>query len=384
MYNKMYSRLFTASIIATLIAPYPTFVSAITLTTFTTTTLTRVLHQDASDSPEPCSSTSSPVSPPSSQIIQDYSTTTSSCVTTTSISCGPIFTLSPEPSPSPTSNTIGTILTSHPALPSLPLNGDSLSALGSFIQILNNIPDNILSLGDEAVTSFYTNISACLADETAAIKSAALKLAPALASLADNIGSDIATATSIFGSLTSEIPGPISTAESAVNSVVSDVTSAVAPIVTSATAVVGSLISDAVPIASSIGGDINSIIGSIPNPFALHKRSSSLFSLSRIEDIASELSDLAICLSAAAQSNPLFKVADCASEIASVAIPAARFVEVKRAVAVAGGEVKIIQTLGNATSADEVVKIGGQGVLDGLKELSGMSDLVGKCKFLLE
>jgi hypothetical protein len=33
---------------------------------------------------------------------------------------------------------------------------------------------------------------------------------------------------------------------------------------------------------------------------------------------------------------------------------------------------------------DEVVKIGGQGVLDGLKELSGVTDLVSKCKFLVE
>jgi hypothetical protein len=191
----------------------------------------------------------------------------------------------------------------------------------------------VLELGDQAATSFYSNISACLADDTKALKDAALNLAPALLNLAGNIESDIATATSIFGSLTSQIPGAISTAESAVNSFVSDVTSAVAPVITSATAIVGSLISDAAPIASNIGNGINSIIGEIPNPFS--KRSSSL---SKIEDVVSNLSNLATCLSTAAKSNPLFKVADCASEIASVAIPAASFLRVKKAVAVAGGE----------------------------------------------
>jgi len=62
-------------------------------------------------------------------------------------------------------------------------------------------------------------------------------------------------------------------------------------------------------------------------------------------------------------------VGDCAFKIAELAAPAARFLKVRGLIETARGAVKIIQTLGNARNAADVVKIGGQGVLNVLKDV---------------
>lgn len=45
---------------------------------------------------------------------------------------------------------------------------------------------------------------------------------------------------------------------------------------------------------------------------------------------------------------------------------------------------KVVQTLGNAKDAASVVKIGGQGVLDVLKGVLGVSEVVKACQFLVQ
>jgi hypothetical protein len=64
-------------------------------------------------------------------------------------------------------------------------------------------------------------------------------------------------------------------------------------------------------------------------------------------------------------------------------LPAAKILRAKSLVEAAGGLFRTVQVAGEAADAAGVVRIGSQGVLDVLKEVSGISKTVNACKFLV-
>ncbi|KUJ11868.1 uncharacterized protein LY89DRAFT_688363 [Mollisia scopiformis] len=237
-------------------------------------------------------------------------------------------------------------------------------------------------------------------------------------SIAQGVGSDIVSdagkATSLIASLMSDVPGAISTAKSIAQSIESQVVSAAPAVITKATSIFNDVTSDAAAAAQGVASalhlpfkprarnvpkvkarqDLTAVIPEFTNtsdisPY-LRLRSkrrslpiSSTLNPRNLTSAISEISTISACISAAATTNPLFPVADCAFRLAELVGPAAKLLKIKDAAEGAGGAVKIIQTLGNAADAASVVKLGGQGVLNAFKELLGINSAVDACKFLV-
>jgi hypothetical protein len=314
-------------------------------------------------------------------------------------------------------------------LPPLPLNGASLSALDSLMNLILTIPDNILQEGDQDVVAFYSNVSYCLTNVTSALENAVSSLIPEAKSIGQEIASVVISegskATSFLASLTSDIPGAVSTVKSIAASVESDAASifhdvtaagkSIEPKITSAAPALvteaGSIITHATSEAESIGKGIVSALhlpfkprgGSVKredvkarhelssdiNPHSEAKIRTSLNTFSHLQarnlsSTIAQISALSSCLSSGLDSNPLFEIGNCALHIADLISPAAKILKIRDLIGGAGGAVKIVQTLGNAKDATSVVKIGGKGVLDAFKELSGVGDVISDCKFLVQ
>lgn len=280
------------------------------------------------------------------------------------------------------------------------------------------MPDNILQEGDQDVVAFYTNVSSCLSNVTSALENAASNLVPEAKSIGQEIASDVLSgeskATSFLGSLTSDIPGAVSTAKSILGSLESDGTSilhdnppAAKSIESKITSIAPSIITQAASIfdhatsdAASIGKGIASALhlpfkprgGSYkaqarneqPETREFPKLTIHNLQSRNLSSIISQISTLSACLSSAAQNNTLFNVGNCAFHIAELAAPAAKIAKVRDLIGGAGGAVKIVQTLGNAKDEASLVKIGGNGMLSAVKELSGIGDVIKDCKFLVQ
>ena len=104
---------------------------------------------------------------------------------------------------------------------------------------------------------------------------------------------------------------------------------------------------------------------------------------SELGDIVNQLSTLDACLSTAVDSNSVFQVGDCAFELAKLAFPLARIAKLKKLVGDVGGTAKVVRTLVEAKSVAQAVAVGGKQILDLIKEVSGVDDVVKACKFLI-
>jgi hypothetical protein len=225
-------------------------------------------------------------------------------------------------------------------------------------------------------------MSSCLANSTSAISNAASSLVPVLGSLATAAGSDIA---SLFGDVTSHIPGAITTVESVFSegtagaaSVFSKVTAGAASLAHSVETAAPALVSDAGAGAASVFSQATAAIPALLS--AIHLRSNSKRNITSTFD---SIVNLQACISNSLNTNPIFEIGKCASDIAQLVLPAAKILRAKSLVEAAGGVVMTVQVLGEAADAASVVKIGGQSVLDVLKEASGISKTVDACKFLV-
>ena len=100
-------------------------------------------------------------------------------------------------------------------------------------------------------------------------------------------------------------------------------------------------------------------------------------------DFVNQLSTLDVCLSTAVDNNSIFKVGDCAFDLAELVFPLARIAKVKKLVGDIGGAATVVKTLAEAKSMTQAVTAGRSQVLDLIKEVSGVNDVVKACKFLI-
>jgi hypothetical protein len=153
--------------------------------------------------------------------------------------------------------------------------------------------------------------------------------------------------------------------------VISKASSAAAPIITEATSVIASKVSEAVPKATSLLGELGKDLG---------------FKRAPVDavDILKEVGQVTACLSNAVTTNPIFEVGKCAADLASLAIPAANLLRLKQLTGAVGGVVKAVETLKKAKSAGDVVKGGGNVLLDLLKGVADVTGAAQDCAFLVQ
>ncbi|KAF8853088.1 hypothetical protein BDZ45DRAFT_729752 [Acephala macrosclerotiorum] len=257
----------------------------------------------------------------------------------------------------------------------------------------NTNTNTILQAGDADVVGFYTNISSCLSNVTLALEAAVSNLVPEVSSLAHEVGSNItkgaSKATLFTASPTSGIPGAVSTAKSIAKSIESKINS-VAPAL--ATSLFHEATSDIAAAAKSVASKLHLPFkprGKIETRRGLTDITSEFFNTSDIDpyfkpkskpralpsleprNLTTLSPSPSACISAAADTNPLFQIGDCAFHIAELVTPASKILKLKDLIEGAGGAMNVVPTLGNAKDATSVVKIGGQGVLDVLKGALG-------------
>jgi hypothetical protein len=231
------------------------------------------------------------------------------------------------------------------------LKQDSLEAFSSFLNIVLSIPTTILDEGDAAVSTFYTNLSTCVGSKGDSLKQSFLSLTPVFEDIGGKIEEGAKEAGGfirdlISGTLPITLPADADVVED-VKKLPDVVTSAIAPLIT-----------NILPFSVS----------------TVSKRQGGP-ALGSVAEIFNSLDSLRACLSGAIATNPVFEAAKCTLSIASVALPASRLLKARRAVdAVDGGVKRILQLLGTAKSVEEVLRGGGQGVIDVLAELTGLSD----------
>lgn len=256
-----------------------------------------------------------------------------------------------QPALSPISNTSTVSVTNNATLPTLPLNDNQSDALTSFLNLLTSIPDNLLSAGEDGVKDFFANISSCVSGDSGALE--------------DTIASQLPK----LSSLTHEVEGKLTSAVGAVPSIVKSEASKATSLAGIGASVVASKVSQAVPKATSILGDIGHDLG---------------FKRADASDILKEVGQVTACLSNAVTSNPIFEVGKCAADLVSVAIPAANLLRLKQLTGVVGGAVKAVETLKNATSLEDVVKGGGNALVDLLKGVADVTGAATDCAFLVQ
>jgi hypothetical protein len=101
-------------------------------------------------------------------------------------------------------------------------------------------------------------------------------------------------------------------------------------------------------------------------------------------DILKEVGQVTACLSNAVTTNPIFEVGKCAADLASLAVPAADLIRLKKLTGAVGGAIKAVETLKKAKSAGDVVKGGGNVLLDLLKGVSDVTGAAQDCAFLVQ
>jgi hypothetical protein len=95
-------------------------------------------------------------------------------------------------------------------------------------------------------------------------------------------------------------------------------------------------------------------------------------------DLLSDIENVGACIAVSANKNPLFKVADCATNIAEVLVPAARLLKIRSDIETAGGVKSILEALGGKAAAKTV----GGAFLSVLKEATNISGVAKACSFL--
>jgi hypothetical protein len=261
---------------------------------------------------------------------------------------------------------------SNATLPSPPLSSDQSDALTSFLNLITSIPDNILSAGENGVKDFFTNISSCVTGDSKALEDTVASQLPKLASLAHEVGGEITSAAGAGASIVTSLAGA---GESAVKSEASEVTSVAASLVTQATSEIAGKISEAVPVATSLLGDAGGFLSGLGQNINLKERADAL-------DILDEVGTVTACIANAVTTNPLFKVGECAKDLATLVVPAAELLRLKQLTGAAGGVVKVVQALTTSKSLGDVLKNGGAAVVDVLQGVSGIGDTVKDCQFL--
>ena len=128
--------------------------------------------------------------------------------------------------------------------------------------------------------------------------------------------------------------------------------------------------------ATSLLGDVGSFLSGLDDDLGLKERADAL-------DILEEVGAVTACIANAVTTNPLFKVGECAKDLATLAVPAAELLRLKQLTGAAGGIEKVVQALTGSKSLGELVKNGRAAVVDLLKGVSGVSDTVKDCHFLL-
>jgi hypothetical protein len=260
----------------------------------------------------------------------------------------------------------------------LPLSTNQSAALFSLLNLITSIPDEVLQAGNASVHAFFTNISSCLTNQTKAVEQAVSLAVPALENAVTSLGGRLTSAvvplaTTLAGDITSFINPAVTVAASAVESGargVANHASAMIPAVTSLAAPIES-------IAINIAQDIDSFF---KNRREILKK---LKERSQLGDKVNQLSKLDACLSTSLDNNSIFKVGDCAAELAKLAFPLARIARVKELVGDVGGAAKAVKDLVEAKSVGEAVAAGGSQVLDLVKEVSRVNHVVKACKFLV-
>jgi hypothetical protein len=84
------------------------------------------------------------------------------------------------------------------------------------------------------------------------------------------------------------------------------------------------------------------------------------------------------CIAVSANKNPVFKVVDCAINIAEALVPAARLLKISSDIEEAGGVTSILKALGGTAS----VKTVGGAFLGVLNEATNISGVAKACSFL--
>ncbi|KAH7356767.1 hypothetical protein BKA65DRAFT_474566 [Rhexocercosporidium sp. MPI-PUGE-AT-0058] len=359
-------------------------------------------------------------------------TSLSTSSTLTSSPSAPKFTLSNYNSALIAIANTDTDIQTSTLLPPLPLTGNTLNNVQSLLTLISSIPDTILSSNNESLSTFLTSLSTCLSDPIASLKNSLTStLLPDLSSLIQDLESSLSEnanqATSILGSIpTSLLPAVLPPASSALQNLESKVTAILPAITSQAHNIVdgaeslaqgaGSVlhdvatkVADAVPAAVThateaakevigdvadgiedlakevFGGGINidihlPFVRSV-SPTRVLKRTA------EIEDTLSRISDITACISNTLDANPGFQAGKCALELASLAVSVGRLRAVKTLVGVLGGDVRTVQRLGGVVQKGvdgDVDDDLGEQVLDLLRELSGIGDVVKACKFLVE
>jgi hypothetical protein len=308
-----------------------------------------------------------------------YTAAPSPAVAQTATSSNPVYNSRPSASPIWSNTTVTqNISSSDASLLPLPLSSNQSAALFSLLNLMESVPSDILQAGNSSIQTFFTNISSCLTNQTKAIEQAISLAVPALEHAAISLEGKLTSAivplaTSLARDLTSAVAPAITAAASAIESGAKGVAS-------HATALIPAVTSLAAPVesgAKSIGQDIGNFFKKRRQLAEILQRRSEL------GDIVSQLSTLDACLSTAVDSNSIFKVGDCAFELAELVFPLARVAKVKKLVGDVGGAAKVVKTLGEAKSVSQAVAIGGSQVLDLVKEISGVNDVVKACKFLI-
>ena len=95
-------------------------------------------------------------------------------------------------------------------------------------------------------------------------------------------------------------------------------------------------------------------------------------------DLLSDIENVGACIAVSANKNPLFKVADCAINIAEALVPAARLLKIRSDIETAGGVKSVLEALGGKATAKTV----GGAVLSVLKEATNISGVAKACSFL--
>jgi hypothetical protein len=277
------------------------------------------------------------------------------------------------------SNTTSTVISiADASLLPFPLSSNQSAALFSLLSLVSSIPDNVLQAGNSSTHIFLSNVSSCLSNQTKAIEQVISLAVPALKNAATSIEGRLTSAvlplaTSLAGDFTSAVNPALTAAASAIENGAKGVAS-------HASAILPAITSLAAPIengAKAIGQDIGD--------FFQKKRQLAdiLQNRSELGAIANQLSTLDTCLSTAVDSNSIFQVGDCAFELAKLAFPLARIAKLKKLVGDVGGAERAVKTLVEAKSAAQAVTVGGSQVLDLIKEVSGVDDVVKACKFLI-
>jgi hypothetical protein len=330
------------------------------------------------------------------------------------------------------------------SLPPFPLSQNTTTNLNAFLQLILSIPESVFEKGDAEISSFFSNIGACMSSGAKGLETDLTNLAAPITSFVTNFATNLVSslengakqAGSGLSNIGNEIGGLFgrrglfSDLENAAKKAAGKVGGEISNLETEIDGtldrrgLLSSLENEAKKAAAKVEGELSDLeneigseldkrglFSSIENALkkgadkakgelnkigneitdALDKRSAhNSYSLSppskpldkrdSFTDLLTSITNIQACMSNIANNNTLFDIGRCALDIAELTQPEIRFAKIKTLVMTAGGVVKVLEDLRKGTSAETA----GKDSLAVLDEALGIQALVTDCKFVVE